>query len=130
MAENKKKWRVEYPQIPRFWNVCFSLPPPPPFITPPFSLHPPFLQLMQLLFPIFAHFAKSQYFLTTTLHQLFGILHSAPAQAYKYIFDHVYKYTFHAITETSPELRMLSTVTLYCHVTKIVMNSSSQLSEL
>jgi len=33
-------------------------------------------------------------------------------------------------TKTSQELRMLSTVTLYCKVTKIVMNSVSQLSEL
>ena len=33
-------------------------------------------------------------------------------------------------TETSQELRMLSTVTLNCQVTKIVMNSGSQLSEL
>ena len=34
------------------------------------------------------------------------------------------------ILETSQELRMLSTVTLYCQVTKIVMNSGSQLSDL
>ena len=34
------------------------------------------------------------------------------------------------IEETSQELRMLSSVTLDCQVTKIVMNSGSQLSEL
>ena len=34
------------------------------------------------------------------------------------------------ILETSQELRMLSSVTLNCHTTKIVMNSGSQLSEL
>ena len=33
-------------------------------------------------------------------------------------------------TETSQELRMLSSVTIDCQVTKIVMNSGSQLSEL
>ena len=32
--------------------------------------------------------------------------------------------------KTSQELRMLSRVTLNCQVTKIVMNSSSQLSEM
>ena len=32
--------------------------------------------------------------------------------------------------QTSQELRMLSSVTLNCQVTKIVMNSGSQLSEL
>ena len=34
------------------------------------------------------------------------------------------------ITKTSQELRMLSSVTINCQVTKIVMNSGSQLSEL
>ena len=34
------------------------------------------------------------------------------------------------INKTSQELRMLSSVTLNCQVTKIVMNSGSQLSEL
>ena len=34
------------------------------------------------------------------------------------------------ITKTSQELRMLSSVTLNCQVTKIVMDSGSQLSEL
>ena len=33
-------------------------------------------------------------------------------------------------TETSQELRMLSSVTLNCQVTKIVKKSSSQLSEM
>ena len=33
-------------------------------------------------------------------------------------------------TKTSQELRMLSSVTIYCQITKIVMNSGSQLSEL
>ena len=32
--------------------------------------------------------------------------------------------------KASQELQMLSTVTLYCQVTKIAMNSGSQLSEL
>ena len=32
--------------------------------------------------------------------------------------------------ETSQELRMLSSVTINCQITKIVMNSGSQLSEL
>ena len=34
------------------------------------------------------------------------------------------------ITKTSQELRMLSSVTINCQITKIVMNSGSQLSEL
>ena len=34
------------------------------------------------------------------------------------------------VDETSQELRMLSSVTINCQVTKIVMNSGSQLSEL
>ena len=34
------------------------------------------------------------------------------------------------VLQTSQELRMLSIVTPYCQVTKIVMNSGSQLSEL
>ena len=34
------------------------------------------------------------------------------------------------LTKTSQELRMLSSVTINCQVTKIVMNSGSQLSEL
>ena len=33
-------------------------------------------------------------------------------------------------TKTSQELRMLSSVTINCQITKIVMNSGSQLSEL
>ena len=32
--------------------------------------------------------------------------------------------------KTSQELRMLSSVTIYCQITKIVMNSGSKLSEL
>ena len=38
----------------------------------------------------------------------------------------------HAIksVQTSQELRMLSSVTINCQITKIVMNSGSQLSEL
>ena len=34
------------------------------------------------------------------------------------------------LNKTSQELRMLSSVTINCQVTKIVMNSGSQLSEL
>ena len=34
------------------------------------------------------------------------------------------------LSQTSQELRMLSSVTINCQVTKIVMNSGSQLSEL
>ena len=34
------------------------------------------------------------------------------------------------LVKTSQELRMLSTVTLYCQVTKIFINSASQLSQL
>ena len=34
------------------------------------------------------------------------------------------------VDETSQELRMLSSVTINCQITKIVMNSGSQLSEL
>ena len=34
------------------------------------------------------------------------------------------------VLETSQELQMLSSVTINCQVTKIVMNSGSQLSEL
>ena len=37
---------------------------------------------------------------------------------------------FILITQTSQDLRILSTVTLNCQVTKVVMNSGSQLSEL
>ena len=36
----------------------------------------------------------------------------------------------YSIKQTSQELRMLSSVTLHCQVTKIVMNSGSQLSQL
>ena len=36
----------------------------------------------------------------------------------------------HEKVKTSQELRMLSSVTINCQVTKIVMNSGSQLSEL
>ena len=36
----------------------------------------------------------------------------------------------HFLSKTSQELRMLSSVTINCQVTKIVMNSGSQLSEL
>ena len=35
-----------------------------------------------------------------------------------------------ALKKTSQELRMLSSVTINCQITKIVMNSGSQLSEL
>ena len=38
--------------------------------------------------------------------------------------------THHFTKKTSQELRMLSSVTIYCQITKIVMNSGSQLSEL
>ena len=34
------------------------------------------------------------------------------------------------LAKTSQELRMLSSVTINCQITKIVMNSGSQLSEL
>ena len=39
-------------------------------------------------------------------------------------------YVGHPIPKTSQELRMLSSVTINCQITKIVMNSGSQLSEL
>ena len=42
--------------------------------------------------------------------------------------DH-HRYNDHG-EETSQELRMLSSVTINCQITKIVMNSGSQLSEL
>ena len=47
-------------------------------------------------------------------------------------FQTVYKvYTLHGfLSKTSQELRKLSSVTLNCQVTKIVMNLGSQLSEL
>ena len=38
--------------------------------------------------------------------------------------------TIQLLPKTSQELRMLSSVTLYCQVKKIVMNSYSQLSEM
>ena len=41
--------------------------------------------------------------------------------------DHLFNQIF---IKTSQELRMLSSVTINCQVTKIVMNSGSQLSEL
>ena len=44
-------------------------------------------------------------------------------------FGHQLNGTFRYL-KTSQELRMLSSVTLDCQVTKIVMNSGSQLSEL
>ena len=43
-----------------------------------------------------------------------------------YTYTHIDTYT----EETSQELRMLSSVTINCQITKIVMNSGSQLSEL
>ena len=39
-------------------------------------------------------------------------------------------YTLATYLETSQELRMLSSVTIDCQITKIVMDSGSQLSEL
>ena len=45
----------------------------------------------------------------------------------KLILEHSNK---NLIYKTSQELRMLSSVTLNCQVTKIVMDSGSQLSEL
>ena len=43
----------------------------------------------------------------------------------------IWKYTFlHVYIKTSQELRMLSSVTINCQVTKIVMNPGSQLSVL
>ena len=39
-------------------------------------------------------------------------------------------YTLKPVYQTSQELRMLSSVTLKCQITKIVVNSGSQLSEL
>ena len=36
----------------------------------------------------------------------------------------------HSVKETSQELRMLSSVTIDCQITRIVMDSGSQLSEL
>ena len=49
------------------------------------------------------------------------------AESYHYFVMHFEK---NALRQTSQELRMLSSVTLYCQVTKIVMDSGSQLSEL
>ena len=48
--------------------------------------------------------------------------------AIKYNFYHIEFSTM--INKTSQELRMLSSVTIICQVTKIFMNSGSQLSEL
>ena len=44
--------------------------------------------------------------------------------------DNYYLKLFKLFKETSQELRMLSSVTLNCQVTKILMNSGSQLPEL
>ena len=41
-----------------------------------------------------------------------------------------YENLLECLLKTSQELRMLSSVTLNCQVTKIVMNSGSQLSEM
>ena len=47
------------------------------------------------------------------------------------IFNKKYNYVwFDDFQQTSQELRMLSSVTINCQITKIVMNSGSQLSEL
>ena len=40
------------------------------------------------------------------------------------------KFEFKILPKTSQELRMLSSVTINCQITKIVINSGSQLSEL
>ena len=54
-----------------------------------------------------------------------------PVVIYIHLFV-ITKSIFHrdALIKTSQELRMLSSVTLNCQVTKIVMDSGSQLSEL
>ena len=45
-------------------------------------------------------------------------------------FYHIFQILAKLFAKTSQELRMLSSVTINCQVTKIVMNSGSQLSEL
>ena len=56
----------------------------------------------------------SVYIIQTSLHQILRSENPARLVIYK----------------TSQELRMLSSVTINCQITKIVMNSGSQLSEL
>ena len=66
-------------------------------------------------------------FLETTLSEntLFRF-HSPALQVFFVKKCHI----IHHVCKTLQELRMLSNVTLNCQVTKIVMNSGSQLSEL
>ena len=67
------------------------------------------------------------YLIAVTITNLKGIDFENRSMAYGYAFSldfipHFFK--------TSQELRMLSSVTINCQITKIVMNSGSQLSEL
>ena len=71
-----------------------------------------------------------------------GITHNAePLMIWEHMLSHWLSESYqgplrhltsvrHDLTKTSQELRMLSSVTINCQITKIVMNSGSQLSEL
>ena len=55
---------------------------------------------------------------------------SQVTHAVKKEFQKMWAIALQKYKKTSQELRMLSSVTLNCQVTKIVMNSGSQLSEM
>ena len=61
------------------------------------------------------------------------IMNPAPFQCFVFGLEPLWITTFtamHVWAKTSQELRMLSSITINCQITKIVMNSGSQLSEL
>ena len=62
-----------------------------------------------------------------TSHGKLSTVIVATAEVLRILRQKKWNYTF---TKTSQELRMLSSVTINCQITKIVMNSGSQLSEL
>ena len=61
--------------------------------------------------------------------QLHRIVHNMQYAYDDGVSDHLAE-SGQLVLETSQELQMLSSVTINCQVTKIVMNSGSQLSEL
>ena len=68
-------------------------------------------------------------------HFRLSLLHPGVSRRYGRFHVSMYQMSFNNISlwfflKTSQELRMLSSVTLNCQVTKIVMNSGSQLSQL
>ena len=98
------------PQTPSW--TCMKVPPPPPLSC--------LRQWKRVECSPFRPYLKASITTSFLYSLMFELYKSLPLS----------KYQMMEKMQTSQELRMLSSVTLNCQVTKIVMNSGSQLSDI